>query len=220
MKIEIYYFKGMPFRSAIDNNSKLWFCASDVCKALSYKNTSKAISDNCQSKGITTSYTLTDGGSQELTYIDEPNLYRLVMKSTKKEAIEFQDFVMEKVLPSIRKTGSFQIDKPLSQLDFLQIQLDMMKQQDQRILNVEEKIILLEAKTISSPNDYFAVAGYASLIKKNIDVKTAAELGRKASAMCKNLGFTTHSMPDLRFGSVKLYPVEILKSIFDEKNLK
>lgn len=44
-----------------------------------------------------------------MTYINEPNLYRLIIKSRKPEAEKFEAFVMEEVLPTIRKTGKFQL---------------------------------------------------------------------------------------------------------------
>lgn len=52
-------------------------------------------------------YTLTNGGTQKLTFISEENLYRIVFRSTKPEALNFQNWVFAEVLPSIRKTGSY-----------------------------------------------------------------------------------------------------------------
>ncbi|TCP18096.1 BRO family protein [Nicoletella semolina] len=58
-------------------------------------------------KGVRKTYTLTKGGKQELTFINEPNLYRIIFKSRKAEAVEFQNWVFEEVLPQIRKTGKY-----------------------------------------------------------------------------------------------------------------
>lgn len=44
-----------------------------------------------------------------MTYINEPNLYRLIIKSRKPAAEAFEEWVMETVLPTIRKTGGYQI---------------------------------------------------------------------------------------------------------------
>lgn len=49
------------------------------------------------------------GGVQQMTFLTEPGLYKLIMKSDKKEAVGFQEWVCEDVLPSIRKTGQYQI---------------------------------------------------------------------------------------------------------------
>lgn len=88
-------------------NDKEYFCASDVCKVLGYSNGRKALEDHCDKKGVTTSDTLTSGGTQKLTFIDEPNLYRLIIKSKLPKAKEFEKLVFEKILPEIRKTGGY-----------------------------------------------------------------------------------------------------------------
>lgn len=84
-----------------------WFVASDVCGALDYKNTSKAIGDHLDDdeKGLTTGYTL--GGEQKLTVISESGLYALVLRSRKPEARKFAKWVTSEVLPAIRKTDAY-----------------------------------------------------------------------------------------------------------------
>ena len=47
----------------------------------------------------------------KLTFINEPNLYRCIFQSRKKEAEAFQDWVFEEVLPAIRKTGQFSLEE-------------------------------------------------------------------------------------------------------------
>lgn len=88
-------------------NDEVWFCANDVCKVLGYVNPRDVILKSCKSKGVAKRDTLTAGGKQELTYINEPNLYRLAIRSKKPEAEKFEEWVMEVVLPQIRKTGSY-----------------------------------------------------------------------------------------------------------------
>lgn len=62
-------------------------------------------------KGVHKMYTLTEGGKQVLTFINEPNLYRVIFRSNKQEAVKFQDWIFEKVIPQIRKTGSYSIQE-------------------------------------------------------------------------------------------------------------
>jgi prophage antirepressor-like protein len=110
-QLQTFNFDTKKVRILFDNGEH-WWCASDVCSILCYKNGPKAISDHCKTKGITKRYTLTNGGNQLLTYIDEPNLYRLIMHSKNKEAEKFQDWVSSEVLPQIRKTGSYSLQIP------------------------------------------------------------------------------------------------------------
>lgn len=88
-------------------NGEPLFCASDITTILGYKNGRKAITDNCNPKGVTHSDTPTSGGIQWMTYINEPNLYRLIMRSKLPDAEKFQDWVCEEVLPAIRKDGGY-----------------------------------------------------------------------------------------------------------------
>lgn len=46
-----------------------------------------------------------------MTYINEANMYRLVFGSKLETAEQFQDWVVEDVLPALRKTGSYSITK-------------------------------------------------------------------------------------------------------------
>ncbi|HGJ5878179.1 MAG TPA: Bro-N domain-containing protein, partial [Arsenophonus nasoniae] len=50
--------------------------------------------------------------NQLLVYVNEPNLYRVIFRSNKLEAKQFQDWVFNEVLPSIRKTGRYDHTKP------------------------------------------------------------------------------------------------------------
>ena len=92
---------------AIDG--EVWFCATDVCSVLGYVNSRDAVSKHCKTKGVAKRDTLTEKGNQELTYINESNLYRLIIRSKKPEAEKFETWVMEEVLPAIRKTGAYSL---------------------------------------------------------------------------------------------------------------
>ena len=86
-----------------------WFVARDVCDCLDLVNVSQVVSRLPeQSKGIHQMDTL--GGSQEMTIVSEPGVYQLAFTSSKKEAIQFQQWVFHEVLPAIRKTGSYSAD--------------------------------------------------------------------------------------------------------------
>lgn len=84
-----------------------WFCVADVCGLLGYVNSRDALSKHCREKGVAKRDTLTSRGKQALTFIDEGNLYRLIIKSRKEEAQRFESWVCDEVLPAIRKHGSY-----------------------------------------------------------------------------------------------------------------
>ncbi len=102
----------------VQSNEKgqAWFCLSDVCRVLSLTNSSE-VKRRLKQPGITTAEVGVQTGTKQdgspaiqfvnLTFIDEPNLYRCIFQSRKKEAEAFQDWVVEEVLPAIRKTGGY-----------------------------------------------------------------------------------------------------------------
>jgi prophage antirepressor-like protein len=98
-----------PIRTFTDEHGSPWFCATDVCAVLGYVNAPDAIAKHCRQKGIAKRDTLTEKGFQSLTYINEGNLYRLIVKSRKPEAEKFENWIYDEVIPSIQKSGSYSI---------------------------------------------------------------------------------------------------------------
>ncbi len=101
-------FDGNSIRMIGDNKIPL-FVASDVAKALGYKEPHKAVNRHC--KGGMKHPVLTNGGTQEMMVIREPDVYRLVTNSKLPAAQAFENWIMEDVLPSIRSTGSYEVPK-------------------------------------------------------------------------------------------------------------
>lgn len=131
-----------------DNNGDPWFLASDVCKALGYANPRDAVSRHCREKGVVKRDTLTQGGMQSLSYLDEPNVYRLVMKSQRPEAERFQDWVCEEVIPSIRKTGSFHAPAALTDAERLLITAQSLVALERGQQQLEKRIEQIETGAI------------------------------------------------------------------------
>lgn len=102
----IFNFGSSPIRTTTSSEGKPLFVAKDVAVALGYKDTINAI--KAHTKGVVIRHPLqTPGGVQDVAVIDESNLYRLVMRSNAEHAEEFQDWVVEEVLPAIREHGVY-----------------------------------------------------------------------------------------------------------------
>lgn len=95
----------------ITRDGEPWFVGVDVCNALGYSNSRKAIHDHVDNddKGVTKSDT--PGGKQNVVIINESGLYALIFGSTLESAKRFKHWVTSEVLPSIRKTGSYTVSK-------------------------------------------------------------------------------------------------------------
>ena len=108
---ELQIFQNEEFGQVrtIEIDGKPYFLAADVCSILGYTNGRKAINDHC--KGVTKRYIPTNSGNQEVNFIPEGDIYRLVMRSKLPGAERFESWVCDEVLPSIRKNGSYELPK-------------------------------------------------------------------------------------------------------------
>ena len=105
--LSIFNFHQSQVRIQLLSNEPL-FCLTDVTTILNIKN-ANASRFNMSEAGIHKMYIRSGGQNREVTFINEPNLYRVIFRSNKKEAIDFQNWVFDEVLPTIRKTGSYSL---------------------------------------------------------------------------------------------------------------
>ncbi|EPH8910365.1 BRO-N domain-containing protein [Neisseria gonorrhoeae] len=103
--ISVFSFKSQNVRTQI-LGAEPWFCLGDVAEILQIQNARQL---PLKDQGIQKSSVATKKGNQELLFINEPNLYRVIFRSRKAEAVKFQDWIFEEVIPQIRKTGGYQI---------------------------------------------------------------------------------------------------------------
>jgi len=114
MQLEIFKFDhGDHFDSirTVDIDGEAWFVAIDVANVLGYKKPHDAIKSHCRERGTMKHGVLTKGGKQEVILINEPNVYRLIVKSQLPTAEKFEAWIFEEVIPAIRKHGSYGIDR-------------------------------------------------------------------------------------------------------------
>lgn len=92
-----------------DDQGNPWFIANDVCAALGIVNPRKAVSrlDDDERDDVTTSDVI--GREQVTNIINESGLYSLILTSRKGSAKKFKKWLTSEVLPSIRKTGGYQL---------------------------------------------------------------------------------------------------------------
>lgn len=104
--MQIFEYEDSDKFRVIDMNGEPWFILSEVCSRLEISNTSDAASRlDDDEKGIATIDTL--GGRQRKRIINESGLYSLILTSRKPAAKKFKKWITSEVLPSIRKTGSY-----------------------------------------------------------------------------------------------------------------
>lgn len=112
-KYQTRLFNGKVVRVQKDENGEPWLVAVDLCALLEYQNGPAAIATHCKGE-IKKARFDTDGGSQFLQIICEADVYRLIMQSKMPQAVEFQDWVVQELLPSIRKTAHYKVTRKLN----------------------------------------------------------------------------------------------------------
>jgi prophage antirepressor-like protein len=134
--VSVFNFENHHVRTVVDDNGRLWFVANDVALALGYKKPNNAIHAHCEMDASKQGMLQTSGGMQKAILIDESNVFKLIFGSKLESSKRFTKWVTSEVLPTIRKTGKYEVPittpahftvvirgkfsvKPLSTLNFL-----------------------------------------------------------------------------------------------------
>lgn len=140
-------FKNKEFGSirVIEENDKYLFCGSDVAKALGYARPNEAVSKHC--RGTLKRRTPTAGGIQEMLFIPEGDVYRLIVHSKLPSAERFEKWVFEEVLPTIRKHGAYMTKEKLWEVAtspeaLMQLCSDLLEQRKENAVLRKEKAML------------------------------------------------------------------------------
>lgn len=185
-------------------DGKPYFVGTDVSKALGYNNPRDAVSRHC--KGVVKRDTPTSSGIQSMSYINEGDLYRLIMKSKLPSAEKFESWVMDEVLPTIRKTGSYQ--KPLTTVEQIQVIATGFLDHEER-LNRLENTMTIDYAQQESIRDLVSSVVIAHLGGK--ESNAYKEIGKKVFAECNRdikIYFAVNArnnIPKLRFEEAMEY---------------
>lgn len=185
-------------------DGKPYFVGTDVAKALGYNNPRDAVSRHC--KGVVKRDTPTSSGIQSMSYINEGDLYRLIMKSKLPSAEKFESWVMDEVLPTIRKTGSYQ--KPLTTVEQIQVIATGFLDHEER-LNRLENTMTIDYVQQESIRDLVSSVVIAHLGGK--ESNAYKEIGKKVFAECNRdikIYFVVNArnnIPKLRFEEAMEY---------------
>ena len=171
---ELQIFNNSEFGQirTITKDDEPMFCLGDLCKALDLEQVSR-VKSRLKQDGVTTSKVIDSlGREQSATFINESNLYKTIFQSRKESAERFTDWVTSEVLPTIRKTGSYQ--KPLTQQEMMRIQLGMIDDHEGRISNLENTMTI----------DY----GQQRVLESTVSKTVIDVLGGKESCAYRQIG--------------------------------
>lgn len=152
-EIQRFDFKGAALRTLTDENGEPWSVAKDVCDILGIDtNHLREALDDDEITNLRNSEVWNQPGRAPLI-ISEPGLYKLIMRSRKPEAKEFQRWVTHEVLPQIRNTGGYipatDVDDDMTILaKAVMIGQRTMEEQKRRIAEQQSRIVELEPKAL------------------------------------------------------------------------
>lgn len=173
-EIQKFDFKGAALRTLTDEAGEPWFLLKDCMSILDLGNPTETVKMFDKDEFSTTEVIDSIGRRQQTYIISEPGLYRLVMKSRKPEAKEFQRWVTHEVLPSIRKHGGYMAGQErmtpeqmaLASMRWLQSKVDEQAKQ----LKAQEGKVLF-ANAVETARTSILVGDFAKILKSNgIDI--------------------------------------------------
>lgn len=147
MKIKTENWNGHDIRFVLVDEE--WMAvAKDVAVALGYTNTQDAIGRHC--KGVVKRYPLeTKGGIQEVRIIKEGDMYRLTTRSKLESAIQFEEWLFDEMLPSLRKKTGLEGFEVFRMLD-KEHQKEAMRQLSTIPQEKEPKVNYIKANSIAN----------------------------------------------------------------------
>ncbi|WP_331281356.1 BRO-N domain-containing protein [Paenibacillus sp. FSL R5-0345] len=108
-QLQRFMYSNQEVRSTIIDGQP-WFVAKDVCDVLEISNNRDALNRlDEDEKDVVSTDTL--GGMQNVSVVNEPGLYSLILGSRKPEAKQFKRWITHEVIPSIRKHGAYMTPK-------------------------------------------------------------------------------------------------------------
>ena len=206
---ELQIFQNEEFGEirTIEEEGKVLFCASDVAKALGYARPNDAVTAHC--RATVKHSTPISGKIQEINFIPEGDVYRLITHSKLPSAEKFESWVFDEVLPAIRKTGGYIVgeknmtdDELLAQaLLVAQRKLTERTQQletvNAKLEEAKPKIVFADA--VSASKTSILIGDLAKILRQNgveIGQKRLFEWLRKNGYLMKN--GTSKNLPTQR----------------------
>ncbi|HIA6732757.1 TPA: BRO family protein, partial [Staphylococcus aureus] len=129
-----------------------YFIGKDVADILGYANGRDALSKHVDAEDKLTSQIATAGQNRNVTIINESGLYSLIFSSKLENAKRFKRWVTSEVLPTLRKTGAYQV--PSDPMQALRLMFEATEETKQEIKNVKDDVIDLKENQKLDAGDY------------------------------------------------------------------
>lgn len=172
--VKPFDFKGTPVRTITFETGLTWWVLKDVCDALALSNPSRVASrlddDEIAKFDLGPNSELGRGMNTEANIVNEAGLYKIILRSDKPEAKEFQRWVTHEVLPSIRKHGGYMAGQETmtpEQMALASMRWLHSKVEEQQAQLEAQKPKVLFADAVSASQTSILVGQLAKIIQQN-----------------------------------------------------
>ncbi|EOB0593288.1 TPA: ORF6C domain-containing protein [Staphylococcus aureus] len=149
--LQTFNFEELPVRT-LEVDGEPYFIGKDVADILGYANGRDALSKHVDAEDKLTSQIATAGQNRNVTIINESGLYSLIFSSKLENAKRFKRWVTSEVLPTLRKTGAYQV--PSDPMQALRLMFEATEETKQEIKNVKDDVIDLKENQKLDAGDY------------------------------------------------------------------
>ncbi|WP_368863404.1 BRO family protein [Staphylococcus hominis] len=150
-ELQTFNFEELPVRT-INIDDEPYFVGKDVADILGYSNSRKALLDHVDEEDKLTSRIVTAGQNRNQTIINESGLYSLIFSSKLESAKRFKRWVTSEVLPTLRKTGTYQV--PDNPMDALKLMFQAQEETKEEINSVKTDVIDLKENQKLDSGEY------------------------------------------------------------------
>lgn len=150
-ELQTFNFEELSVRT-LEVDGEPYFIGKDVADILGYANGRDALSKHVDAEDKLTSQIATAGQNRNVTIINESGLYSLIFSSKLENAKQFKRWVTSEVLPTLRKTGAYQV--PSDPMQALRLMFEATEETKQEIKNVKDDVIDLKENQKLDAGDY------------------------------------------------------------------
>lgn len=220
-QFEIFNYQNLgQVRTIKQENGEVLFCLSDVCSILGLQNPSQ-IANRLFQEGIYSIYTPTEGGNQNLLFVDTGNMFMAIGNSRKPEAKAFLHWVNYEVLPSLMNKGYYSMPQMTEMQMIHSISGELIEHKkildeygnviEQHTQQINEHTRMIE---ILEREGYYTISGYAKLKGIPLTLNDARNLGSRATEICIQRNIAVAPVQHDRLNYVHAYPFGILNEVF------
>ena len=209
-KIQVFEYQNNKVRT-VDMDGEPWFVLKDVCGVLGLTDTNRT-AERLDSDELTRTTLVSGGQNREMYVINESGLYNVILRSDKPEAKPFRKWVTSEVLPSIRKTGSYNAPQ-LTRSQLLATALiaahEELEEKDKQIETMKPKALFADAVSASSQS--ILVGEMAKLLSQNgiqMGQNRLFQWMRENGYLIKDRKRTDYNMPTQKSMELHLFEIK------------